>query len=146
MTLAVERYEMREPPNDPKLVQAAAAQPGGWVYEIDWDYPENQRTPPEAICGGWEISPDGKFTGKYAVNPRYRPIQHSDRKLKPFMHAGARAYPSRWIVESDPRGEKLFPDIPEDLIRGWWYVDAEGKITNQFRPNSKWKPDPSADV
>ncbi len=134
------QYERRESPKDPKLIQAAAAQPGGWVYDIDWSYPESQRTPPEAVRGGWEIGLDGKFTGRFAPNPRYRAVQRSDRPLKPYMHAGAQANRSHWIAEIDPRGENLFPDIPEELIRGWWYVDADGKITHQFRPNSKWKP------
>ena len=141
MTQPIERYEMREPPKDPKLAKAAAAQPGGWVYDIDWSFPESQRTPPEAIRGGWEIGQDGKFTGRFAPNPRYRAILRSDRKLKPYMHSAARANRAQWIVEIDPRGEKLFPKIPDELIRGWWYVDEDGNITDQFRPNSQWKPD-----
>ncbi len=140
MNTAEMQYELREPPSDPKLIQAAAIHPGEWIYDIDWDYPENQRTPPEAIRGGWEVGPDGRFTGRFASNPRYRAIQNLDRPLKPYMHAGAKTSRSQWIVEIDPRGEKLFPEIPEELIRGWWYVDANGSITRQFRPNSKWKP------
>ena len=130
---------MRRVPSNPKLLSAAkTAKPGAWVYEIDWDYPEDQVTPPEAIRGGWQVGQEGTLTGTYAPNPRYRAIQLSERMLKPYMHAGARGFKSQWIVETDPRGEHLFPAIPEHLIRGWWYVDDAGQITGQFRPNSRW--------
>ncbi len=138
--------QTREPSSNPTLVEAATtAKPGSWVYEIDWSYPDDQRTPPEAIVGGWEVGDGGKLTGKYVSNSRYRPIQHPAWDLKPYMHAGARFSRSQWITDVDPRGEHLFPNIPEELIRGWWYVDADGKITDKFRPNSKWKPQ-SADA
>ena len=134
-------YERRSPPSDPALVASARQQPNGWVYEIDWPYPDDQRTPPEAIRGGWQVAPDGQLTDIYSPNPRYRAIERCDRRLKPFMLAGAHRYPGQWIVEIDPRGEHLFPDIPENMIRGWWYVDAAGSITDRFRPNSRWIDD-----
>jgi len=57
------------------------------------------------------------------------------------MHAAAKTNRDQWIVEIDPRGEAHFPNIPPALIRGWWYVDKAGKITDQFRPNSLREPD-----
>lgn len=132
----------RTPPNDEGLVEAAKAQPGGWVYDIDWDYPETQRTPPEAIRGGWQVGADGRLTGVFSPNERYRAVERCDRTLKSYMHAGARTNKSQWIVDIDERGEALFPNIPEHLIRGWWYVDDQGLVTDRFRPNSRWIDDP----
>lgn len=134
------QIEQRTPPRDPALVNEAKSKPGGWVYEIDRPYPADQQVPPEAIRGGWEVSADGRLTGKYARNRRYRPVQRSSRPLKPYMHAAAKTNRDQWIVEIDPRGEKLFPEIPPALMRGWWYVDKTGKITEEFRPNSLWEP------
>jgi len=136
------KFEIRTPPQDPTLVAAASAQPGSWVYEVDRPYPPEQQVPPEAIAGSWEVNAAGKLTGKYARNnQRYRPVMRSTRPLKPYMHAAAKTNRDQWIVEIDPRGESLFPNIPPSLVRGWWYVDKTGRITDQFRPNSLWEPD-----
>jgi hypothetical protein len=132
------RYEQCSPPHEASLVDAAKQQPNGWVYDIDWAYPETQRTPPEAIRGSWKVDGDGQLTGLFAVNPRYRPVERCERKLKPYVHAAARTNRSQWIVEIDPRGEDQFPNISEEMIRGWWYVDDQGVVTDQFRPNSRW--------
>jgi hypothetical protein len=134
------QYELRTPPFPQDLVSKAAEMPGGWVYDIDWSYPPDQSVPPEAIRGSWEVDAQGKLTGRYARNPRYRPVELSERTLKSYMHAAARTNREQWIAEIDPRGERLFPQIPQELIRGWWYVDKNGQITRQFRPNSFWKP------
>lgn len=131
-------HEYRTPPDDPALVAAALRQPGGWVYDIDWAYPDDQRTPPEAIRGGWEVGPDGRLTGLFAPNPHYRAIERCDRVLAPYVHAAARTNRAQWIVELDPRGEAHFPVVPDALIRGWWYVDANGIVTDRFRPNARW--------
>jgi len=131
---------MRVPPDDSRLREAAKAHSGGWVYEIDRSYPPDQHVPPEAIRGSWEVGSDGKLTGKYARNERYRAVELSQRLLKPYMHAAAKTNRDQWIVEIDERGEKFFPDIPPSLVRGWWYVDKTGKITQEFRPNSLWEP------
>ena len=131
-------FEMRTPPDDQALVAAARATPNGWVYEVDWTYPDDQPTPPEAIRGAWEVGADGRMTGRYKVNERYRPIIRSTRTLPAYMHAGARTNRDQWVVEIDPRGEGAFPAIPPHLVRGWWYVDATGRITDRFRQNSQW--------
>ncbi len=133
--------ENREIPVDPGLSQAAKAHPGGWVYDIDYKYPENQRVPPEAIRGAWESDDSGTLTGNYATNARYRPIRKQQPDLKPYMHAGALTNRDQWIVEIDPRGEHLFPNIPANMVKGWWYVDKNGTISNLFRPSSEWIDD-----
>lgn len=133
--------EHRTPPADPALHDAARQNPGAWVYDIDWPYPATQRTPPEAIGGGWEVGPDGRLTGLFMPNPRYRAIETCDRPPKPYVHAAAATHREQWIVEIDPRGEDRLPNIPDEMIRGWWHVDADGRITNRFRPNARWIDD-----
>lgn len=141
MTAEPVEFEIRILPQDPQLLEAAKARSGGWVYEVDRPYPPDQYVPPEAIRGSWEVGNDGKLTGRYARNARYRAVvERPPRLLKPFMHAAAKTNRDQWIVEIDERGESLFPDIPPPLVRGWWYVDKQGKITSEFRPNSLWEP------
>ena len=135
------RIEKRQPPTDPSAIRAAKLQPGAHLYDIDRPYPANQRTPPEAIRGSWQIDGEGILTADYDVNERYRPITHPNRTLKAYMHAAARTKRDQWMVEIDPRGENLFPNIPDYFIRGWWYVDKHGEIIDKFRPNSQWVDD-----
>ncbi|MGK5556442.1 hypothetical protein ACSNOI_33005 [Actinomadura kijaniata] len=63
------------PPEE--LVAAAAAQPGGWVYEIDsaWVDDPDGHVPPEAIRGGWKVGDDGRLTGEFHENPRYAAVR-----------------------------------------------------------------------
>lgn len=133
--------EQRVLPDDPVLVAAARAAPGQWVYDIDRPYPPDQPVPPEAIRGSWQVDGSGRLTGQYARNARYRAIERSSRVLEPYVHAAAKTHRDQWIVETDPRGEALFPEVPPHLVRGWWYVDREGRVTDQFRPNSQWTAD-----
>ena len=115
-----------------------AGEPNGWVYDIDRHYPDDQPVPPEAIRGAWKIDDAGEVTEAYEKNARYRPVEISARPLKPYMYAAARTNRAQWIVEINPRGETFFPDIPPKCVKGWWYVDAEGLINGEFRPNSQW--------
>ena len=68
MTAVTER---RVPP--PQAIQQAARVPGGWVYEIVGSYGPNDSIPPERIRGAWRVLPDGRLSGEFAPNPRYRP-------------------------------------------------------------------------
>lgn len=129
-------YEDREPPADASLIEAARANPGGWVYDIDYHYRDEEEPPMEAIRGAWEVSESGKLTGKYGINSRFRPITICTRPLKPYMHAAAKSHPGGWVAEIDPRGEDLFPNIPEKFIVGWWLIGKNGLITQYFRENS----------
>lgn len=63
--------EPQTPPTE--LVEQALAFPGGWVYEIDGEYQPSDAVPPEAIRGGWEVDLDGRLTGHFEPNPRFRP-------------------------------------------------------------------------
>lgn len=58
----------------PELEAEARQHPGGWVYEMDGKFSPNDTVPPEAIKGAWEVDENGKLTGVYQSNPRYRPF------------------------------------------------------------------------
>lgn len=131
--------ETRAIPSDPALRKAARENPGGWVYDIDWPYRPELRVPPEAIRGSWRVDPRGELTGEYAVNPTHRPVVMVRRVPAPYMVAAARHLRDDWMVEIDPAAEKLFPNVPEEMRVGFWYVDRSGKLTGQFRPNSKYQ-------
>jgi hypothetical protein len=133
-------YETRIPPADDRLIAAARSNRGGWVYDLDFEYRTDDSVPPEAIRGAWEVSGSGILTGRYRKNERYRPIEECERSLKPYLHAAARFSPGKWVGEIDSTGEHLFPNIPDELIRGWWLVVKDGNITKSFRPNSLYNP------
>ena len=136
------RLNRRTPPRDPGAIRAAESQPGANLYDIAWPYPDDQRTPPEAIRGSWRIDSNGELTDLYASNARYRPIvSKPSGALKAYMHAAAKTNKNQWMVEIDPRAEGSFPNIPENFIKGWWYIDKDGRITDKFRPNSQWVDD-----
>lgn len=131
--------EVRTPPTDSRLISEAKKQPNSWIYDVDFQYSTRERTPPEAIIGAWEVDKYGNLTGVFMKNPNYRPIEICDRKLPKYMHAGARHNPNKWVAEIAPDAESMFPNIPEDKIVGWWYIDEDGILTKQFRPNSKFQ-------
>ena len=125
-------------PNDPVLQAEAARTPNGWVYDIDWTYRPEARVPPEAIRGSWRVDESGHLTGEFASNPNYRPVLRPNRKPAPYVVAGARHLRDEWVVEIDPQAEQLFPEIPEDMKVGFWYVDSAGNLTGQFRKNAQY--------
>ena len=137
MTIPEYNTERRSLPKDSKLLQEAKKHPGGWVYEVDWPYRDDHRVPPEAIRGSWKVDVHGQLTGEYLKNNRFRPIEETDREPPAYMHEAGKHLSDEWMVEMDPSAEHLFPDIPEDKIVGWWYVDSDGKLTRTFRPNSR---------
>ncbi|MGI5166293.1 hypothetical protein ACQEU3_18245 [Spirillospora sp. CA-253888] len=71
--MGVGAEERREPPGE--LVAAAAARPGGWVYEVDpaWVDDPGGFVPAAAVLGGWKVADDGTLTGEYRRNERYAP-------------------------------------------------------------------------
>ena len=131
--------ELRPLPDNPSLLEEARSNPGGWVYEIDFEYGDDEAVPPEAIRGAWEVSKLGTLTGMYRSNDRHRAIVECDRTLAAYVHAAAKFNPGKWICEIGPRGEHLFPKIPDEMIRGWWLIGGDGNITRYFRPNADYK-------
>lgn len=55
-----------------EVVQAAKANPGGWVYKIEGSFGPNDAVPPEAIVGAWKVDANGSLTGEFVKNPNYR--------------------------------------------------------------------------
>jgi len=45
---------------------------GGWVYRIEGNYDPNGAIPPEAIAGAWKVDENGKITGDFIPNPKFR--------------------------------------------------------------------------
>lgn len=135
------RMERRLPPSDAQAVQNAKQQPGAHLYDINWPYTGKSADATRSHSRKLAARADGNLTDTYAANTRYRPVIRSDRTVKAYMHAAAKTNPDQWMVEIDPRGEALVPNIPDHFIRGWWYADKNGKITDQFRPNSLWIDD-----
>jgi len=135
-----EGYEIRAVPQDERLVAEARSKPGGWVYEIDFEYAPEDAVPPEAIRGAWEVSALGKLTGRYKHNSRYRSITATIRELPAYMHAAARHSPGKWMAEIAKDAEHLFPNIPDGSITGWWLIGEDGVISQRFRPNSLYQP------
>jgi hypothetical protein len=49
----------------PDMEAAARDNLNGWVYKVDWPYPEDQHIPPEAIVGAFKVNEHGKLTGDF---------------------------------------------------------------------------------
>lgn len=108
--------------------------PNGWVYDIDFPYPDEARVPPEAIVGAWKVDGDGNLTSQYVANKNYRPIVEKEKVLPQFMHAAAKFCRNMWMIEVEKKYEYLFPNYPPEAILGYWYVNEDGDITKKFRP------------
>lgn len=54
---------------NPELVAEAQRVLGGWVYEIDGDFPPGERVSPEAIVAAWKVDDRGSLTGERRLNP-----------------------------------------------------------------------------
>jgi hypothetical protein len=70
------------------LEAEAAANPGGWVYEIDGSMVSNPDgyVPAEAIIGGFAVGPDGRATGEYARNPAHGQVRDDFTRLESPDH------------------------------------------------------------
>jgi hypothetical protein len=59
------------------------------------------------------------------------------RPIPPELVAEAKKFPGGWVYEIgegvDPAGE-----VPPELIRGAWAVDAAGELTGEYRPNPRY--------
>ncbi|WP_284125159.1 hypothetical protein [Parerythrobacter aestuarii] len=126
-----------------RLKNEAKNCPGGWVYEIDWDYGDDY-VPPEAIVAGLEVGANGELTGIRKENPNYRAVIRPTRKPRDYMERclkGASHLRQKWVVEIDPAFDDLFPDVPEEGQTGSWFVGRSGRFTGEFRPNPHYKGD-----
>ena len=56
----------------PEEIREASAHPNGWVYRIAGSYPEGEAVPPEAIVGAWKVDANGRITGAFISNPRFK--------------------------------------------------------------------------
>lgn len=56
-----------------EIIQAARANPNGWVYKIAGQFGPQDYVPPEAVVGAWKVDANGQLTGEFAENPNYRP-------------------------------------------------------------------------
>lgn len=124
------------------MIAEARANPGGNVYQIDWQYPDDQAVPREAIVGGWKVDQQGQLTGEFVDNPNYRPVRQACRVPQEYMSRvleSGQHYRNQWFVEIDPAHHDRFPDVPDEWRIGSWYVGADGNFTGQFRPNAKYQ-------
>lgn len=54
-----------------EVLNAAKANPNGWVYKIEGTYGPDDAVPPEAIVGAWKVDASGNLTGEFVSNPKY---------------------------------------------------------------------------
>jgi hypothetical protein len=123
------------------MLAEAKANPGGKVYEIDWEYPDDQVVPPEAVRGAWSVDEDGELTGEFTENPNYRAVRQAKRAPQEYMSralVGTSHIRNCWVVEIDPSHFDHFPDVPMEWQIGLWYVGPDGSFTGQFRPNFRY--------
>jgi hypothetical protein len=129
-----------KPEITPEMEAAARDNPNGWVYKVDWPYPEDQHIPPEAIVGAFKVNEHGKLTGDFEANANYRPVKIASRSARDYMNIKRQPYEfNRWETEVDPAYDEMFPKIPPEGQIGEWYVGPDGKLTGQFRPNPHYK-------
>jgi len=95
------------------LAAEAAANPGGWVYEIDGSMVSNPDgyVPAEAILGGFAVGPDGQPTGEYARNPGHGQVRDDFTRLES---------PDHWLG--------WLPDTPAVSVRGQLQATLAGQV------------------
>jgi hypothetical protein len=68
-------------------------------------------------------------------------MQHQKRRPPdgPAFHGAARDNPGGWVYDIDwtygPRSR-----VPPEAIRGGWRVDVEGRLTDEWTPNPRYRP------
>lgn len=78
-----------------EVIQAATANPNGWVYKIDGVFGPDEGVPPEAVVGAWKVDPSGNLTGEFIVNPNY--------KVKPSATVAEQAAVAARFVDEETR-------------------------------------------
>lgn len=124
----------------PEMIAEAKANPGGHVYQIDWQYSDAEAVPREAIVGGWKVDDSGHLTGEFVDNPNYRPVKTASWPPQEYMQRAldGGGFKNQWFLEIDPQHHDSFPDVPEEWQIGSWYVGGDGRFSGQFRPNAKY--------
>jgi hypothetical protein len=54
------------------MIEEAKKNPNGWVYQIDGQFAPHEAVPPESIVGAYAVDANGKLTGEFKANPKYR--------------------------------------------------------------------------
>lgn len=54
----------------PEEVEEARKIYQGWVYRISGKFSDDERIPPEAVMGAWEVV-DGEIQGDFTLNEKY---------------------------------------------------------------------------
>jgi len=62
---------------------------------------------------------------------------HEARPIPQELVAEAKKFPGGWVYEIgegvDPAGE-----VPPEMVRGAWAVDAAGELTGEYLPNPRY--------
>ena len=57
----------------PQMIEEAKNNPNGWIYVIKGQYGPDEKIPPQAIAGAWQVDAAGKIIeGSFRVNPNYQ--------------------------------------------------------------------------
>lgn len=125
--------EWRTPP--PELAEAAAAQPGGWIYSISTEYVDDPDgyVPFEAVVGGWAVGDDGVLTGEYVPNPRHGPPQDDFTKLSEVDHFLSWMLGDLPTVVRDGVTEVLVEQVPESVV-DWMKVTGDPEFLSAGIP------------
>jgi len=119
------------------LVEEAKKHPNGYVYEFDSRFHPEGAIPNYAIKGAWPVGGNGVISGEFEPNPHY-----SEERIVKLLKLAAKN-PNKQIPDIDYRldGEK---NVPIFTVRGYWPVDANGKIGKAYNPNPKFDKEKSS--
>lgn len=67
-------------PSDAARLEAKR-NPGGWVYQIDGNYSENDSVPNWAVAGAWKVDAEGCIEDPFIPNPQYDRVACRKRDL-----------------------------------------------------------------
>ncbi len=54
------------------MIEEAKKNLNGWVYQIDGQFAPHEAVPPESIVGAYAVDENGKLSGEFKANPKYR--------------------------------------------------------------------------
>jgi hypothetical protein len=117
------------------LAGEAAANPGGWVYEIDGSMVADHDgyVPAEAIIGGFAVGPQGRPTGEYARNPGHGPVRDDFTPLETADHWLG------WLPDTPARSVRaqmqamLADQVPGSVLEWVKIIDEPAFLTTGVR-------------